>query len=101
MGQGVHTGCSGEGGGERVHQFGVNDGYGGDVVGVDAYHLFLLLLVDNHIVDSGFGGGAGGGGESYDGHALMACGGAAFKRNDVGKFGVVDDDADAFGGIDG
>src|SRR5690606_7286908 len=58
----VHAGGGGEALGHRIHEFAVNNGQHGDVVGIDAHHLLHGLLVGDDVVDGHLGGGAGGGG---------------------------------------
>ncbi len=97
--EGVHTGSGGKALGEAIHQLGVDDGYCGDIVGVNAYHLLLFLLIDNHVVDSGLGCSAGSCRQSDDRHTSVLGGSAAFERYNVGKVGVVDNNTNTFGCI--
>ena len=99
MGKGIHAGGGCQALGQAVHQFGVYNGHGRDVVGIHAYHLCLTLLVDNYIINSHLGTCASGGGQGDDGHTLVFGGGNAFERHDVGKLRVVGHDADTFGGV--
>jgi len=66
---------------------------------VDADEFAAFLLVGNNIVNGGFGRGSGSRRNCNDRHALVFCRRHAFQRNNVGKFGVVDDNAYAFGRI--
>ena len=99
MCQRVHAGGCGESFWQRVHELGVNNCNRGDVIGVDAHHLFLFVLVDYDVVDSGFGCGACCCRQCHNRYAFVFCGSATFKRHNVVKLGVVDYYADAFCGI--
>ena len=99
MCQCVHAGSSREALGQRVHQFGVDDGNGRYVVGVYAHHLCLALLVDDYIVDGDLRSGTCGCGHGYDGDALVLGRGATLKADHVGKLRVVGHYAYAFGRI--
>ena len=63
VGQRVHAGGCRQAAGKGVHQFGIDDSYGGYVVGIHAHHLLLVLFVGDHVVYGDFGGCAGGGRE--------------------------------------
>ena len=68
MCESIHTGGGGEAAGQGVHQFGIDNGHDGDVVGVNAHHLLLVLLVGDNVVDGHLGSSTGGGGQGNDGH---------------------------------
>ena len=94
VGQGIHTrGCR-QSLGQAVHQFGVNNGHGRDVVGIHTHHLGLTFLVNDDIVYRNLCSCAGCGGKGNDGHTLVLCGSASFQRDDVAKFRVVGHNAD-------
>src|SRR5699024_9811952 len=99
MCQGVHAGGGGQAFGHRAHHISVNNGDLGDVVGVHTDKLALFLHVGDDIVDGDLGRGAGGGGNRDCKDCVLLGGGYAFQAADIGKFGVVDDNADSFGGI--
>ena len=101
VGQSVHAGGGGEALGHGGHHVGVNNGHHGDVVGVHADELAVLLHVGDDVVDGDLRGGAGGGGHSDDGQAGVLGVGGALQGAHVGELGVGDDDADGLGGIHG
>jgi len=73
----------------------------GNVVGIHADELALLFHVGDNVVDGHLSSGTGGGGHGDGEHSVVLGGGNAFQRAHVGILGVVDDDADALGGIHG
>src|SRR5699024_6100697 len=87
--------------GHGGHHIGVNNGHLGDVVGVHADEFAALLHVGDDVVDGDFGSGAGGGGHGDSEHSVLLGGGHALQAAHVGKFRVVDDDADGFGSVHG
>ena len=99
VGECVHACGGGQSLGQGVHEFGVNNGHGWDVVGVIAHHLGLTLFVDDDVVDGHLGACAGCGGQRDDGDRLVFGGCAALKAHHIGKLRVVGHDADAFGGV--
>ena len=101
VGECVHACRGGEAFGHGRHEFGVYDGEGGDVVGVDAHHLSARFLVDDDVVDGDFRGGARRRRQSYDGYALTCRRRRAFEGDDVRELGVVGDDGDALCRVDG
>ena len=101
VGQGVHAGGGGKALRHGCHHVRVHNGHHGDVVGVHADKLPVLLHVGDDVVDGDLRGGAGGGGHSDDGQAGVLGGGGAFQRANVSVLRVGDDDADSLGGIHG
>ena len=101
VGQCVHTGGSGQTCGHRAHHFGIDDRHDGHVVRIDADEFALFLNIGDDIVDGDFGCGAGGGRDGDNGNAGLLCVRYALKGAHVGKFRVVDYDADGLGGVHG
>ena len=101
VGQGVHAGSGGQALGHAGHHIGIDYGDLGDVVGVHADELALLLDIGDDVVDRDLGSGAGGGGHRNGEHGVLLGGGNALQAADVRELGVVDDDADGLGGIHG
>ena len=101
VGQGVHTGSGGQALGHAGHHIGVNDSDLRDIVGVNADELALFLDIGDDVVDGDLGSGAGGGGHGDGEHGVLLRGGNTLQAADIGKLGVVDDDADCLGGIHG
>ena len=99
VGQGVHAGSGGEAGRHRSHHAGVDDGDLGGVVGVDAHELADLLGVGDDVVDGHLGGGTGGRRHGDGEHGVVLGGSNALEATDIGKLGVVDDDADSLGSV--
>ena len=87
--------------GHAGHHIRVNDCDLGDVVGVNADELADLVRVGDHVVDGDLGRGAGGGGHGNGEGGVLLGGGDALKAGNVGKLGVLDDDADALAGVHG
>ena len=101
VGQGVHAGGGGQALGHAAHHVGIDHGDLGDVVGVHADELALLLHVGDDVVDGDLRGGAGGGGHGDGEHGVLLGGGHALQRAHVLELGVVDDDADGLRGVHG
>ena len=101
MGQSIHTGGGGQALGHGGHHIGVHHGDLGDIVGVHADELALLLHIGDDVIDGDLCGGAGGGGHGNGKDGVLFGGRDAFQAADIGKFRIVDDDADGFGGIHG
>ena len=99
MGERIESGRCGEALGQGVHEFGIDDGNGRNIVRVDTNHLLLVLLVSNHVVDSHLGSRTGGGGQGNDGDRFLLGVGHPFERNHVAELGIVGDDADGLGRI--
>ena len=99
MCQRIHAGGGSERLGQRVHQFRVDNGHGRNVVGIDAHHFLLFLLVDNHIVDGHFSACSCCGGQCDDRHRLVGGGSATFERHHIGKVGIGHHDSDTFGRV--
>ena len=99
VGQGVHAGSGGETGRHRSHHVGVDDGDLGGVIGVDAHELADLLGVGDDVVDGHLGGGTGGRRHGDGEHGVVLGGSNALEATDIGKLGVVDDDADSLGSV--
>ena len=64
----VETRCCCERAGQSVHQFGIDDSDGRDVVRIDTNHLLLVLLVGDDVVDSNLGCCSGCSRQGDDGH---------------------------------
>ena len=101
VGERVHAGGGGQALGHGGHHFGIDDGDDGHIVRIDADELALVLHVGDDVVDGHLGGRAGGGGNGDDRHAGVLGGRDALQTAHVGVLGVVDDDADGLGGVDG
>ena len=99
MRHGIHARRCREALGQRIHQFGVDDSHAGDVIGIHTDHLGLARLIDDDIVDCRLGCRAGRGGKGDDGQRLFLGVGDALQRDDVAELRVVDNDADALGGV--
>ena len=97
--QRIHAGRCGQTARHRKHQLGVDDRERRDVVRIDAYHFFDVLLVRNHVVDRHLGSRAGRRRQRDDGNRLFLRIGYALERHHVGELGVVDDDPDRLRGI--
>mgnify|MGYP000093223852 CR=1 FL=1 len=100
VGQGVHAG----GGGQALGACwtvisGSTTATSGDVVGVNADELALLLHIGDDVVDGDLGSGTGGGGHGDGKDRVLLGGGYALEAADVRKLRVVDDDADGLCGI--
>ena len=68
-------------------------------VGADKFTA--LFLVGNNIVDGDLRGSAGSGGNRDNRHTLVFGNVSALQAFNVGMLGIVDDNSDALGGIDG
>ena len=101
VGQGVHAGGGSQALGHGGHHVRIDDSYHGDVVGVHADELAVLLHVGDDVVNGDLGGGASGGGHGDDGQAGVLGGGHALQGAHVGELRVGDDDADGLGGVHG
>ena len=77
VGQGVHAGSGSQSGGHGGHHIRVHHGDLGDVVGVHADELTLLLHVGDDVVDGDLSGGAGGGGDGDGEDGVLLGGGDA------------------------
>ncbi|MNY58840.1 hypothetical protein D3C86_1952260 [compost metagenome] len=60
MGQRIHPGCRCKCGRFVDHQLGIIDRNGGDAVFINHNHLHFAFFICDDVVDSDFGGGAGG-----------------------------------------
>ena len=98
--QRIHSRCSREPPGHRIHQFAIDDRTHRDVVRIDADHLAARLLVRNDIVDRHLGRRTRCRGNGKGRHGTMARGRRTFERTHIGKFGIVDDDAHRLGRVD-
>ena len=101
VGQRIHTGGSGQTLGHGGHHIGVDHSDLGDIVGVHADELALLLHIGDDVVDGDLGSSTGSGGHCNGEHRVLLGGGNAFQRADVRKLGVIDNDADGLCGIHG
>ena len=101
VGQSIHTGGGSQALGHGGHHIGVDHSDLGDVVGIDADELALLLHIGDDVVDGDFSGSTGGGGDSDGKDGVLLGGSDAFQRAHIGELGVVDDDADGLCGVHG
>ena len=95
----VHTCSRSERSGHSRHHIGVNYCNDGNVVGVNANELSLLLNVGDNVVDGNLSGSTCGGCNCDGGNAGVLCGSNALKRANVCVLGVGDDDADSLCGV--
>ena len=101
VGQSIHAGGGGQALGHGGHHIGIDHGDLGDIVGIHADELALLLHIGDDVVDGDLSSSAGGGGNSDGEHSVLLGGSNAFQRADIRKLGVIDDDADGLCGIHG
>ena len=101
VGQRIHTGGGSQTLGHGGHHIGVDHSDFGDIVGIHADELALLLHIGNDIVDGDLSSSTGSGGHCDGEHRVLLGGGNAFQRAHVRKLGVIDDDADGLCGIHG
>ncbi len=99
--QSVHAGGGGQALGHGGHHIGIDHSDLGDIVGIHADELALLLHIGDDVIDGDLGSSAGGGGNSDGEHSVLLGGSNAFQRADIRKLGVIDDDADGLCGIHG
>ena len=98
--QRIHTRGGGQPLGHRVHQFAVDHGAHRDVVGIDADHLALGLLVGDDVVDRHLGRRTRRRGDGEGRHGAVLGRRRPFERTHVGELGIVDDDPHGFGRVD-
>ena len=101
VGQSVHAGGSGQAGRHRSHHVRIDDGDLGGVVGIDAHELADLLGVGDDVVDGHLSSGTGGRRHGDGEHGVVLSRSNALEAADIGKLGVVDDDADGLSGVHG
>ena len=101
VGQSVHTGGGGQALGHGGHHIGIDHSDLGDIVGVHADELALLLHIGDDVVDGDLSRSTGGGGHGNGEHSVLLGGSHAFQRAHIRELGVVDDDADGLCGIHG
>ena len=89
VGQGVHAGSGGQTLGHAGHHIGVNDCDLGDVVGVNADELALLLDIGDNIVDGDLGSGTGGGGHGDGKDRVLLGGGYALELRTSANSGLL------------
>ena len=89
VGQGVHAGSCGQALGHAGHHIGVDNGDLGDVVGVHADELALLLDIGDDVVDRDLGSGAGGGGHRNGEHGVLLGGGNASRLRTSANSGLL------------
>ena len=94
MSKSVETSCSCCSLRKSVHELCVNDRAAWDIVRVNAHHLLLLLLVNDHIVDCCLGSCTCCCRKCNGRNCFLLCRSYALKRNDISKFRVVDNDTD-------
>ena len=101
VGQSVHAGGGSQTLGHGGHHIGVNHSDLGDVVGIDADELALLLDIGDDVIDGDFGRSTGGGGHGDGEDGVLLGGRDTFQRADIRELRVVDDDADSLCGVHG
>ena len=101
VGQRVHARSGGQSLGHGSHHIRVHNGDLGDIVGIHADELPLLLHIGDDVVDGDLSSRTGGGGHSDGEHSVLLGGGHTLQRTHIGELGVVDDDADGLGRIHG
>ena len=101
VGQSVHTGGGGQALGHGGHHIGIDHSDFGDIVGVHADELALLLHIGDDVVDGDLSRSTGGGGHGNGEHSVLLGGSHTFQRAHIRELGVVDDDADGLCGIHG
>ena len=101
VGQSIHTGGGGQALGHGGHHIGIDHSDFGDIVGVHADELALLLHIGDDVVDGDLGRSTGGGGHGNGEHSVLLGGSHTFQRAHIRELGVVDDDADGLCGIHG
>ena len=99
VGKRVHAGKRRKPLGHRRHHVGIDEGDDGDVVGIDADELALLLDIGDDVVDRNLGGCSGGSGNREDRLGGFGRRRDALEGADVSELRVGDDDADGLGGI--
>ena len=101
VGQSIHTGSGGQALGHGGHHIGIDHGDLGDIVGIHADELALLLHIGDDVVDGDLSRSTGGGGHGNGEHSVLLGGSHAFQRAHIRELGVVDDDADGLCSIHG
>ena len=97
----VHAGRGCKPFGHRTHHIGVYYGDDGYIVHVYADHFSVFFGVGYNVVYGNFRRGSRSRGYGDYGYAFILSRRNAFERTDVCEFGVVYDNADCFGRIDG
>ena len=101
MGQGVHTGGSGQSSGHGGHHIRVDNCNIGDVVRVYTYEFTFLLYVCDDVVDRGLSAGSACCGNSDGEYCAMLGRCYALKGADIIILRVVDDNANTLAGVHG
>ena len=70
-------------------------------MGVNAYHLAVLLNIGDNVVDGNFRSGAGGGRNCNYRNCRLLCGSNTLQASNISELRIVDDDSDRLGGIHG
>ena len=99
MSQCIHTGGRRKSFWQRIHQFGINNGHGRNIIRIHAYHFLLLVFINNHVIDCRFCSCSGCCRQSYYWHTFMLCRSTSFKWHNISEFGIVCHNTYALGGI--
>ena len=81
---------------QSVHQFGIYNGDGRNIIRIYTYHLLFIHFVSNHVVDSHFGSRSCCSRQSNDRHGFLLSRCHSFQRNHITEFRVISDNADSF-----
>ena len=87
--------------GHACHHIRVNDRNLGDIVGIHAHKLAFFLHIGDDVVDGHLSGSTRGGRHRNGKHGVLLRGRYALQAAHIGKFRVLDDDPDGFGGVHG
>ena len=101
MGQGIHTGGSGQALRHAGHHIRVDDCDNRNIVSVYTYKFTFFLNIGDNVVDGNLCCGTCGGRNCDDRYARFLGRSYALKASYILKLRVVDDDADGFCGIHG
>ena len=91
----VHTCCGSKPLWHCWHHIRVNNCDYRNIVNINANHLSVLFNICNYIVDCYLCGSTCCCGNCDNRHSLVLCGSNSLKWTNIGKFGVVDDNADS------
>ena len=81
---------------QSVHQFGIYNGDGRNIIRIYTYHLLFIHFVGNHVVDSHFSSRSRCSRQSNDRHGFLLSRRHSFQRNHITEFRVISDNADSF-----